>query len=101
MGGGLRKAGLLMRHATQGVAAGPRCPAVEEQAEGLVPSLRAAALLVGPPWVVANGVWSERWRGNWERVLPVVGEHAGKVPMVQVLAEEVPIMLALVLLVCR
>ena len=74
---------------------------MEEQAEGLVPSLRAAALLVGPPWVVANGVWSERWWGNWELVLLVVGEHAGEVPMMQVLAEEVPMVLVLVLLVCR
>ena len=54
------RAGLLMGHATQRVAARPRCPAVEEQAEGLVPSLRAAALLVDPPWVVVNDVWSER-----------------------------------------
>ena len=45
--------------ATQRVAARSRCPAVEEQAEGLVPSLQAAALLVGPPWVVANDVWGE------------------------------------------
>ena len=32
MGDGLREAGLLMRHTTQGVAARSRCPAVEEQA---------------------------------------------------------------------
>ena len=50
---------------------------------------------------MANDVWGERWRGDWERVLLVVGEHAGEVSMVQVLAEEVPLVLALVLLVCR
>ena len=63
--------------------------------------MRASALLIDPPWVVANDVWSERWRGNWELVLLVVGEHAGEVSMVQVLAEEVPMVLVLVLLVCR
>ena len=90
------RAGLLMGRATQRVAARSWCPAVEEQAEGLVPSLRAAALLVGPPWVVVNDVWSERWRGNWELVLQVVGEHAGEVPMVLAL-----LLLVLVLLAYR
>ena len=83
-----------MRRATQGVAAGSRCPAVEEQAEGLVPSLRAAALLVGPPWVVANDVWSERWRGDWELVL-LGGGHAGEVVLVlRVLVLRVQVLLA-------
>ena len=50
---------------------------------------------------MANDVGSDWWWGNWKLVLPVVGEHAGGVPMVQVLAEEVPMVLALVLLVCR
>ena len=46
-----------------------------------------------------NDVWSERWRGDWELVL--LGEvHAGEV-LVQVLAEEVPMVLARVLLMCR
>ena len=60
------KAGLLMRCVTQGVAAGSHlwCPAVEEQAHGLVLSLSAAALLVDPPWVVVNGFGSERWWGD-------------------------------------
>ena len=48
-----------------------------------------------------NDVWSERWRGDWELVLLVVGEHAGAVSMVQVLTEGVPMVLARVLLVCR
>ena len=91
MGGGLRRAGLLMGRVTQRVAARSRCPAVEEQAKGLVSSLQAAALLVGPPWVVANDVGSNWWWGNWELVLLVAGEHAGGMPMVRVL----------VLLVCR
>ena len=72
-----------MGRATQRVAARSRCPAVEEQAEGLVPSLRAVALravalLVNPPWVVANDVWGEWWRGNWELVLLGDG-HVGEV----------------------
>ena len=50
---------------------------------------------------MANDVWGEWWRGDWELVLLVVGEHAGEVPVVQVLAEEVLMVLALVLLVCR
>ena len=93
------RAGLLMGRATQRVAARPRCPAVEEQAEGLVPSLQAAALLVDPPWVVANGIWGERWRGDWKLVLLDVG-HTEEVLVVLVLAE-VPMVLVLVLLVCR
>ena len=83
------RAGLLMGRATQRVAARSRCPAVEEQAKGLVPSLRAAALLIGPPWVVANDVWGGQWRGDWELVLLGDG-HVGEVlvlvlPMVRVL----------------
>ena len=50
---------------------------------------------------MANDVWSEWWRGDWELVLLVAGEHTGEVPMVQVLAEEVPMVLARVLLVYR
>ena len=100
MGGDLRK--LLMGRAAQGVAARFQCPAVEEQAEGLVPSLRAAALLVGPPWVVANDVWSERWRGDWELVL-LGDRHVGVLvpvlPMVPVLV--LPMVQVLVLLVYR
>ena len=65
---------------------------MEEQAEGLVPSLRAATLLVDPPWVVVNDVWSERWWGDWELLLD--DRHAGEVSMVLVL-------LVLVLLACR
>ena len=84
-----------MRRATQGVAARSRCPAVEEQAEGLVPSLRAAALLVGPPWVVANDVWSDRRWGDWELGL-VGGRHAG-----EVLVLVLPMVLVLALLACR
>ena len=84
-----------MGHTTQRVAARSRCPAVEEQAEGLVPSLRAVALLVGPPWVVANDVWSEWWWGDWELVLLVDG-HVGLV-LVLVL----PTVRVLVLLACR
>ena len=61
----------------------------------------AVALLVDPPWVVVNGVWSEQWWGNWELVLLVDNGHAGVVPMVRVLAKEVLIVLVLVLLVCR
>ena len=75
--------------ATQRVAARSRCPAVEEQAEGLVLSLRAAALLIDPPWVVVNDAWSEQWRGDWELVL-LDDRHAGEV-LVRVL----------VLLACR
>ena len=95
MRGGPRRAGLLMRCTTQGVAAGPRCPAVEEQAKGLVPSLRAAALLVDPPWVVANDVWSERWWGDWELVLLDDGHAEVLVPLV------LSVVLVLVLLACR
>ena len=84
-----------MGHATQRVAARSRCPAVEEQAEGLVPSLRAAALLVGPPWVVVNDVWSERWRGDWDLVL-LGDRHVG-----EVLVLVLPTVRVLVLLVCR
>ena len=76
---------LLVRCATQWVAAWPWCPAVKEQAYGLVLSLRAAALLVDPPWVVANNLGSDWWQGNWELVLLVGNEHAGEVPMVLVL----------------
>ena len=63
--------------------------------------MRAAALLVGPPWVVANDVWGEwRW-GDWELVLLDDG-HAGEVlVLVLVLVEGVPMVLARVLLVCR
>ena len=82
-----------MGRATQRVAARSRCPAVEEQAEGLVPSLRAAALLIGPPWVVANDVWSDRWRGDWELVLLDDG-HAGEVSMMLVLLVLVLVLLA-------
>ena len=87
-----------MGHMTQRVAARSWCPAVEEQAEGLVPSLQAAALFVGPPWVVANDVWGERWWGDWELVL-LDGGHAGEVSMVPVLL--VLLVLVLVLLVYR
>ena len=82
-----------MGHATQRVAARSRCPAVKEQAEGLVLSLQAAALLVGPPWVVANDVWSEQWRGDWELVLLDDG-HVGEVSMVLVLLVLVLVLLA-------
>ena len=47
---------------------------------------------------MVNDVWSERWRGDWELVLLVDGEHAG-VLMMLVLAEKVLMVLALVLLV--
>ena len=87
-----------MGHATQRVTARPWCPAVEEQAEGLVPSLRAAALLVGPPWVVANDVWDERWWGDWELVLLGDG-HVEEVLVVLVLV--LPMTLVLVLLAYR
>ena len=90
----------MMGHATQRVTARSRCPAVEEQAEGLVPSLRAVALLVGSSWVVVNDVWSEWWWSDWELGLRVVGEHAGEVPMVLVLLV-LPMVLVLVLLACR
>ena len=53
---------------------------------------------------MVNDVWGEWWRGDWELVLLVVGEHVGEVlvlPMVQVLVLEVLMVLALVLLVCR
>ena len=43
------------------------------------------ALLIGPPWVVMNGIWSEWWWGDWELVLPMDGGHAGEVPIVLVL----------------
>ena len=59
-----------------------------------------------------NDVWGEWWRGDWELVLLVVGEHVGEVlvlvlPMVQVLVLPMvqvlvlPMVLALVLLVRR
>ena len=57
--------------------------------------MRAAALLVGPPWVVANDVWGERWRGDWELVLLDDG-HVG-----EVLGLVLVLVLVLVLLVCR
>ena len=95
MGGGLRKAGLLMGRATQRVVARSRCPAVEEQAEGLVPSLQAAALLVDPPWVVANDVWGEWWWSDWELVL-LDDRHAGVLVLLVLL-----LVLVLVLLVYR
>ena len=50
---------------------------------------------------MVNDVWSERRQGDWELVLLVGGEHAGKVSRVLVLVGEVPMVLALVLLVCR
>ena len=84
-----------MGRATQRVAARSQCPAVEEQAEGLVPSLRAVALLVGPPWVVVNDVWSERWWGDWELVLLGDGHAEVLVPLVLLMV------LVLVLLACR
>ena len=62
---------------------------------------------------MANEVWSERRRGDWELVLPN-GGHAGEVPMllmvqvlvlvlpmVQVLVLVLPIVQVLVLLACR
>ena len=48
---------------------------------------------------MVNGVWSEWWRGDWELVLLVDDGHAGEVPMVLVLVEEVLMALVLVLLV--
>ena len=53
---------------------------------------------------MANDVWSERWWGNWELVLLVVGEHVEEVlvlvlPMVQVLV--LSLVQVLVLLACR
>ena len=54
---------------------------------------------------MANDVWSKWWRGDWELVLLVVGEHAGKVPMVLVLPMVqvlvLPMVQVLVLLACR
>ena len=58
---------------------------MEEQAHGLVPSLCAAALLIGPPWVVVNGLRGKWWWGNWELALLVDGEHAEEVLVVLVL----------------
>ena len=51
---------------------------------------------------MANDVWGERRRGDWELVLLVVGEHVGEMlvlvlPMVQVLV----LPQVLVLLACR
>ena len=81
------KARLLVRCAMQGVAAGSYlwCPAVEEQAHGLVLSLCTAALLVGPPWVMVNGLRGKWWQGDWELALLVDGEHAEEVLVVLVL----------------
>ena len=50
---------------------------------------------------MANDVWGEWWWGDWELVLLVDAGHAEEVQVVQVLAEEVPMALVLVLLVCR
>ena len=61
---------------------------MEEQAHGLVPSLCAAALLIGPPWVVVNGLGSEQWWGDWELegwALLVGDGHAKEVLVVLVL----------------
>ena len=51
------------------------------------------ALLVGPPWVVVNGVWSGWWWGDWELVLLVDGGHAEGVPMMLVLVLVLSILL--------
>ena len=50
---------------------------------------------------MANDVWGEWGRGDWELVLLLDGGHAGEVLGVLVLAEEVPMVLAPVLLGCR
>ena len=50
---------------------------------------------------MANDVWGEWGRSDWELVLPLDDGHAGEVLEVLVLAEEMPMVLALVLLGCR
>ena len=45
---------------------------------------------------MANDVWSEQRRGDWELVLLVVSEHAG-----EVLVLVLPMVQVLVLLACR
>ena len=53
------------------------------------------ALLIGPPWVVANDVWGEWWQSDWELVLLDDGHVEVLVPLV------LPMALVLVLLACR